>query len=219
VRERDRCRRAWAVFRDGAAGLVDALADAAAEAVAASRSCPRGEARDAGEASAVVEVADARSCIGASRAQAARARRDRAVVCGDERVSYGELNARANALAHRLIAMGVRPDDRVALCLERGVGLVVGVLAILKAGAGYVPLDPAYPAERLAFMLEDCAPVALVTDSTLLAGCRPWRSTRCSSTAWRARTPRRPIRSCPASARGTWPTSSTPPAPPAGPRA
>jgi len=62
----------------------------------------------------------------------------------------------------------VRPDDRVALCLQRGIELVVGLLAILKAGAGYVPLDPAYPAQRLAFLLEDCAPVAVLTEAALL---------------------------------------------------
>ncbi|MFH0303258.1 AMP-binding protein, partial [Bradyrhizobium sp. 31Argb] len=72
-----------------------------------------------------------------------------AVVCGDERLSYGELNARANRLAHHLIGLGVKPDQPVAICLQRSAMMVVGLLAILKAGGAYVPLDPAYPSARL----------------------------------------------------------------------
>ncbi|KDR39381.1 hypothetical protein BG61_33235 [Caballeronia glathei] len=83
------------------------------------------------------------------------------------RVTYGELNARANQVAHHLIAAGVQPDDRVAICVERGIEMVVGVLGILKAGAGYVPLDPGYPVERLAFMLDDCAPVAVLAQASV----------------------------------------------------
>ncbi|MBD1229682.1 AMP-binding protein, partial [Xenorhabdus griffiniae] len=85
----------------------------------------------------------------------------------EQTISYGELNRRANQLAHYLIASGVRPDDRIAICIERGLAMVVGLLAILKAGGAYVPLDPAYPAERLAYVLEDAAPVALLTQATL----------------------------------------------------
>ncbi|WMV70852.1 amino acid adenylation domain-containing protein [Xenorhabdus griffiniae] len=91
-----------------------------------------------------------------------------AVVYEDQTLSYGELNHRANQLAHYLIALGVHPDDRVALCAERSLEMVVGLLAILKAGGAYVPLDPAYPSERLAYMLEDAAPVALLTQSGLV---------------------------------------------------
>ncbi|UUZ51680.1 AMP-binding protein [Massilia sp. B-10] len=67
------------------------------------------------------------------------------------------------------MAAGVQPEDRVALCLERGAELVVALLAILKAGAAYVPLDPSYPAERLAFMLRDSAPVALISQRSMAA--------------------------------------------------
>ena len=88
-----------------------------------------------------------------------------AVVHGDRQLTYGELNARANRLAHHLRGLGVKPDGRVAICVERGLEMVVGLLAILKAGVAYVPLDPAYPRERLAFMLEDSAPGALLTDA------------------------------------------------------
>ncbi|WP_431262153.1 amino acid adenylation domain-containing protein [Roseateles chitinivorans] len=90
-----------------------------------------------------------------------------ALVCDDERLSYEALNARANRLAHALLATGVRPDDRVAICMQRNVALVVAVLAVLKAGGAYVPLDPAYPAERVAYMLSDCEPVAVLTQRLL----------------------------------------------------
>ncbi|MGA4029588.1 amino acid adenylation domain-containing protein, partial [Ralstonia nicotianae] len=82
-----------------------------------------------------------------------------------QQVSYAELNARANRVAHALIGLGVGPDARVGLCAERSVELVVGLLGILKAGGGYVPLDPSYPQDRLAYMLEDSAPVAVLAQS------------------------------------------------------
>ncbi|MCK0546127.1 AMP-binding protein, partial [Pseudomonas syringae pv. aptata] len=85
-----------------------------------------------------------------------------AVVFESQRLSYAELNNRANQLAHQLINLDIGPDDRVAICVERGPGMIIGLLAILKAGAGYVPLDPAYPAERLAYVLQDSAPAAVL---------------------------------------------------------
>ncbi|WP_225709767.1 AMP-binding protein, partial [Bradyrhizobium cenepequi] len=88
-----------------------------------------------------------------------------AVIDADERLSYGELNARANRLAHHLIARGVRPDQPVAICLERSPAMVVGVLAILKAGGAYLPLDPAYPSQRLRQVLGDAAPRLLLADA------------------------------------------------------
>ncbi|MFD2346246.1 AMP-binding protein [Sinorhizobium terangae] len=88
-----------------------------------------------------------------------------AVVHEDERLSYGELNARANRLAHHLIGLGVRPDQPVAICLERSPAMVVGVLAILKAGGAYVPLDPAYPSQRLRQVLDDAAPRLMLCDA------------------------------------------------------
>ena len=90
-----------------------------------------------------------------------------AVICEGQSLTYGELNRRANRLAHRLIALGVTPDTRVAICLERRFELIVGLLAILKAGGAYVPLDPSYPAERLAYMLQDSAPMVLLTQAAL----------------------------------------------------
>jgi len=79
------------------------------------------------------------------------------VVYEDEQLSYRELNARANQLGHYLRNLGVKPDERVGICVERGLEMVVGLLAILKAGGAYVPLDPGYPVERLGYMLEDSA--------------------------------------------------------------
>ncbi|MEJ5282243.1 amino acid adenylation domain-containing protein [Pseudomonas sp. MYb541] len=85
-----------------------------------------------------------------------------AVQAGERQLTYRELNERANQLAFHLRERGVQPDSRVALCVERGLDLVVGLLAILKAGGAYVPLDPGYPRERLAYMLHDSQPVALL---------------------------------------------------------
>ncbi|HEU4562884.1 MAG TPA: amino acid adenylation domain-containing protein, partial [Longimicrobium sp.] len=90
-----------------------------------------------------------------------------AVVFQGETLTYRELNERANRLARHLRRLGVGPEARVAVCLERAPEMVVAVLATLKAGGAYVPLDPAYPAERLAFMLADSAAAVLLTDEAL----------------------------------------------------
>ncbi|MEU7260450.1 non-ribosomal peptide synthase/polyketide synthase [Streptomyces rimosus] len=90
-----------------------------------------------------------------------------AVVCGTESVTYGELNARANRLAHRLIEQGVAPEQRVAVVLPRSVDLVVALLAVLKAGGAYVPVDPEYPQERRAFVLADAAPLLVLDEAAL----------------------------------------------------
>ncbi|MFP1890397.1 amino acid adenylation domain-containing protein [Lonsdalea quercina] len=95
--------------------------------------------------------------------QAARQPDAQAVLCGGLSLRYGELNAQANQLAHWLKAQGVRPGDRVAIALDRGCDLIVALLAALKSGAAYVPLDPALPTKRLAYILEDSAPQAVVT--------------------------------------------------------
>ncbi|SEL61818.1 amino acid adenylation domain-containing protein [Roseateles sp. YR242] len=87
-----------------------------------------------------------------------------ALVLGEERLSYGQLNRAANRLAHRLIRQGVGPESRVGLAVQRSFEMVVGMLAILKAGAAYVPLDPAYPADRLAYMVQDSGMALVLTD-------------------------------------------------------
>lgn len=90
-----------------------------------------------------------------------------AVVYEDAQLTYRELNARANQLAHHLRQLGVGPEVLVGLCMERSLEMVVGLLGILKAGAAYVPLDPTYPSERLTFMLEDSQVAVLVTQQHL----------------------------------------------------
>ena len=101
-------------------------------------------------------------------AQAARTPDAVAVVCGDERLTYAELDGRADHLAHRLRRLGVGPEALVGICVERSPEMVVGLLGILKAGGAYVPLDPAYPKERLAFMLADAGVAVLLTQERLL---------------------------------------------------
>ena len=101
-------------------------------------------------------------------AQVARTPEAIAVVFEGIELSYSKLNARANQLAHQLIGLGVKPDARVAIALERSAEMVVALLAVLKAGGAYVPLDPAYPAQRLAFMIEDSAPHVLLTQQAVL---------------------------------------------------
>ncbi|TRV71682.1 amino acid adenylation domain-containing protein, partial [Streptomyces sp. 130] len=92
---------------------------------------------------------------GLFEAQAARRPHHTAVECGTTVLTYGEADRRANRLAHRLTELGAGPETRVGVCLERGPDLVVVLLAILKAGAAYLPLDPGYPPDRLEFMVAD----------------------------------------------------------------
>src|SRR5262249_52180161 len=90
------------------------------------------------------------------------------VVYEQEQVSYGELEARSNRLAHYLRELGVGPEVAVGLCVERSVEMVVGLLGILKAGGAYLPLDPAYPPERLRYMLEDAQAPVVVAQGELM---------------------------------------------------
>src|SRR5262249_19257571 len=85
-----------------------------------------------------------------------------AVVFEGEQLSYGELEVRANQLAHHLRALGVGAESVVGVCLERSLELVVALIAVLKAGGGYLPLDPEYPAERLHYMMADARLVVLL---------------------------------------------------------
>lgn len=92
-----------------------------------------------------------------------------ALVFGDQQLTYGELNRRANQLAHHLKKLGVGQEVLVGICMERSLQMVVGLLGILKAGGAYVPLDPAYPKERLAFMVEDTGIGVLLTQSRMVS--------------------------------------------------
>lgn len=96
-----------------------------------------------------------------------------AVIFGEEQLSYGTLDARANQLAHTLLALGARPGDNVGICLRPGPDMVIALLATVKAGCAYVPLDPAYPAERLAFMLRDAGIAALISADDVAAQLPP----------------------------------------------
>ncbi|MFF4404866.1 amino acid adenylation domain-containing protein [Streptomyces sp. NPDC001404] len=106
-------------------------------------------------------------------AQAARTPHAPALVYGTTTLTYEELNARANRLARQLIERGAGPERFVAIALERSVDLVVAQLAVVKAGAAFLPLDPGYPADRLAYMLGDADPVLVVTSSRVAAGPLP----------------------------------------------
>ncbi|WP_393054776.1 amino acid adenylation domain-containing protein [Streptomyces sp. LN549] len=102
--------------------------------------------------------------IGPIEAQAARTPGATALVYGNVSLTYAELNTRANRLARHLRTLGARPGAVVAVAVPRSVELIVSLLAVLKAGAAYLPLDPEYPAERITYMLRDAAPVCAVTD-------------------------------------------------------
>lgn len=96
-----------------------------------------------------------------------------AVVFEEEQLTYRELNAKANQLAHYLQALGVGPDVLVGICVTRSLEMIVALLGILKAGGAYVPLDPTYPPERLTFMLSNATAPILLTQSHLVGN---WRS-------------------------------------------
>jgi amino acid adenylation domain-containing protein/FkbH-like protein len=99
-----------------------------------------------------------------------------ALILGTERITYRELNARANQLAHHLRGLGVGPELLVAICMERSVEMVIGLLAVLKAGGAYVPLDPSYPKDRLTFILEDARASVLLTQGRLMSELPPHQS-------------------------------------------
>jgi amino acid adenylation domain-containing protein len=103
------------------------------------------------------------------RRQAERTPSAAAVELRGERVTYAELETRANRLAHRLVRLGVRPDARVAVSMERSAEMAVAVLAVLKAGGCYVAVDPGYPADRVAYMLEDSRAAVILTTSAVAA--------------------------------------------------
>jgi amino acid adenylation domain-containing protein len=106
-------------------------------------------------------------------AQVARTPDAVAVLFESRRFTYRELNARANQLARHLVKMGVGPNILVGICVERSLEMVVGLLGILKAGGSYVPIDPAFPPDRIAFMLEDAQAPVLLTQESLLGHLPP----------------------------------------------
>jgi len=147
--------------------LLDALLADTAAPVAGASMLPPGEE-------------DAPATVAAPAASPWRTLHERFAACAEaapdavaatfegDSLTYGELEAAANRLANHLRGLGVGPESRVALCLEPSLETVVAVLGVLKAGGGYVPLDPSYPRERLAFVLEDASPPVLLTQERLL---------------------------------------------------
>ncbi len=107
-----------------------------------------------------------------------------AVIFGEDSVSYRELNARANRLAHYLRTLGVGPDDVVGVMMHRSIEMVVSLLGILKAGGAYLPLDPEYPQQRLSYMIEDAAPRLLLTQTHLRSLAPENTSTWCVDSEW-----------------------------------
>ena len=107
------------------------------------------------------------------QAQAARTPHATAILFQDTRLSYAELNTRANRLARLLIARGVGPESLVAVVMERSTDLVVALLAVLKAGGAYVPVDPGYPADRISYLLTDATPVLILTHEAIAADALP----------------------------------------------
>lgn len=117
--------------------------------------------------------------------QVARTPAAAAVIYADQVLTYQELNQRANQLAHTLREMGVGPETPVGICLERSLEMVVGLLGILKAGGLYVPLDPTYPPERIAFMMADSQITVLLTQAHLVAQLPPSIATvLCLDSEW-----------------------------------
>src|SRR6266850_3384744 len=168
-------------------GVADALEKEPSKLINSVQILPEAEERQV-----LVEWNDTRVEYGEGKclhelfeAQVERSAEAIAVTYEGQEVSYGELNRRANQLGHYLQGLGVGPEVRVGLCLERSVELVVGILGILKAGGAYVPLDPDYPQERLAFMLEDSAPAVLLTQHRLVEQLPSyWAPTVCLDTDW-----------------------------------
>lgn len=108
-----------------------------------------------------------------------------AAICRDRQLTYAELNARANQVAARLSKLGAGPDVLVGLCAERSLEMLVGLLGILKSGSAYLPLDPAYPGERLAFMIEDAQIKVLLTQERLVTALPPSQVPRiCLDADW-----------------------------------
>ena len=156
-----------------AAKLMQARLNAAYAAIKAAESCEDVQAMPASEAkllqswNATERAYDRTTIHAAFEAQAAKTPDAQALQFERESLTYAQLNARANRLAHALRAMGATPGTPIGLCTSRGTDLLVGALGILKAGGAYVPLDPGYPADRIAHYISDSQAPIIVTQSAL----------------------------------------------------
>ncbi|MBR1230344.1 amino acid adenylation domain-containing protein [Bradyrhizobium sp. AUGA SZCCT0176] len=159
-------------LRDSLRGLLEQIAANAERPVGDIGLPDHDEARRILDWSCASNLAASRSSyvgvVAQIEARAAQAPSSVALVWGDASVSYGELNARANRLARRLRRWGIGPDRLVGLALARSPDMMVALLAVLKAGGAYLPLDPDYPGDRLAHMLRDSATKLVLTESALL---------------------------------------------------
>ncbi|WP_213289371.1 non-ribosomal peptide synthetase [Bradyrhizobium sp. sGM-13] len=182
-------------LRDMLHGLLERIAVSAARPIGELGLSAGDEARRILEWSSAGRLATGAPYVGVVahiEAQAARAPSALAIVWGDQRLSYGELNARANQLARRLRLWNAAPDRLIGIALTRSPEMTVALLAVLKAGGAYLPLDPDYPTERLAYMLRDSAATLILTQSALLESLAPvLRETGVE--AWCIDEPQRPV--------------------------
>ncbi|HEX2093471.1 MAG TPA: amino acid adenylation domain-containing protein, partial [Longimicrobiaceae bacterium] len=169
VQESVEPRRVCALMHTALERLVEALEVSPGRSVGSIDVLPEEERRQVAEAWNATAAAYPRdTCVHQLfERQVERTPDAVALAYEDQRLTFAELNRRANRLAHHLHTLGVGPDARVGICVERSVEMVVALLAILKAGGAYVALDPEYPADRLHSMLQDSAPVVLLTQEPL----------------------------------------------------
>ncbi|MCO7241436.1 non-ribosomal peptide synthetase [Halomonas sp. Ps84H-12] len=149
------------------AGIVESLQTAPQQALSEINLLGKEEQRLLNEWGVNSHHPDAQPVHQLIERQAAATPAATALVFEDQSLSYAELNTHANRLAHYLIGLGVKPETRVGIAMERSIEMVVGLLGILKAGGAYVPLDPDYPAERLFYMVEDSGIELLLTQQHL----------------------------------------------------
>ncbi|MEV6396006.1 amino acid adenylation domain-containing protein [Streptomyces sp. NPDC051907] len=156
-----------AVHQDRFLDLLSRLADADAQIPLAAHSLASEAEQDLvlAEFNDTARPAPPTTLLAPFEAQAVRTPGAPALVAEGQTIGYAELSARANRLARHLVALGVRPGSVVAVAVPRSAELVVALLAVLKAGGAYLPLDPDYPPDRLAFMVEDAAPACVVVDA------------------------------------------------------
>lgn len=163
-------------IRDILHDLLQRIVASAEQVLGGLRAVADQDARRIIDWSGAAQLTSASSCtdvVTYIEVQAAQAPSAVAIVWGDQRVAYGELNARANALARRLRLWNLGPDRLVGIALTRSPDMIIALLAVLKAGGAYLPLDPDYPAERLAYILRDSGAALVLTQGVLLERLAP----------------------------------------------
>ena len=165
--------------------LIEMAREPAADCVATSLLSPGERRRLLAEWNATESAFPAGCIHELFEREAARCPEAMAVVCGTDRLTYRELDERSNQLARHLRDLGVAPEVRVGLCVNRSVEMVVGMLGVLKAGGAYVPLEPGHPPERLAFLLANAAAPVLLTQHRLTSKTSAYQGrTVCLDTQW-----------------------------------